>query len=192
MSDLASALRPGVADQAAFHLRLPANGYQPDVPQRLAVINRGTAQPVTDIAGVRAWADDGDDVFEVGADRSLGRLTFTGDRWELTGLSEGVPLSGLALFFTVDLTALAGEGRTVRLALTSGPDPASAWPAATPPARPANRDARRADGEHVDRVTLTAMPLRAVTSAPARPVALCSISWRRTATPRPAPSRRSR
>ncbi|HYM82003.1 MAG TPA: DNRLRE domain-containing protein [Candidatus Limnocylindria bacterium] len=154
------ALTPGASDQLAFHLRLPPNGYESDVLRRLAVLNLGTAQPVADITRVRAWVDDGDDAFESGGDRLLGALTFTGDRWELTALSEAVPLAGLTVFFTVDVAPLAGESRTVQLALPSGLDPGVGM--ASGNSGPLDRELESPIVQtvtNVDRVTLTAMPL---------------------------------
>jgi len=112
----------GTNDNLALDVRVPANGYQTDLLQKVAVINEGTATLGSDIAAVRAWVDDGDGVFNLSVDRPLGTLTFTGDRWQLTGLSENVPLAGARIFFTVDLKDFATDGHTVRLALPTQPD----------------------------------------------------------------------
>ena len=103
-------------------MRIPANGYQPDVLQKIAVQNLGTAAPGADISSVRAWVDDGDGLFRPALDRALGVLTFTGDRWQVTGLAEPVPVSGLHLFVTVDLNDFASGGRTVRFSIPTQPD----------------------------------------------------------------------
>ena len=116
--------QPGATDRLALDAFLPANGYTPDVLTRLGVINVGTAAPGTDIARLRAWSDDGDGVFSPALDRPLGTLVFTGgDRWQLTGLAEDVPIQGKRVFVTVDAAPLATENTTVKLALPAAPDP---------------------------------------------------------------------
>jgi hypothetical protein len=112
----------GSSDVLALDVRLPANGYQADVLQRLAVLNVGTARDGQEITAMNAWRDDGDDVFEASKDTRLGTLAFTGDRWQITGLLVVVPITGLHVFFTVDVAELAEAGRTVRLALPTLPD----------------------------------------------------------------------
>src|SRR5262249_25888139 len=103
----------GAVQSLAFDVQLPANGYQADVLQSLAVTNAGTAAPGSDIAAVSAWVDDGDGAFDRTRDRNLGTLVFTGDRWQLSGKSEPVPLSGLHLFVAVDVPTFATNGRTI-------------------------------------------------------------------------------
>ena len=100
----------------------PANGYVADELQKLNIVNFGTAANQTDVAAVEAWADDGDGVFDPQVDTRLGGLVFTGNRWELTALAEAVPLSGLRLFITTDLTAGATVGATIRLGLADDTD----------------------------------------------------------------------
>ena len=113
----------GSANNLVHHVVLPGNGYQADQLQQLAVINTGTAAAGSEIGAMRAWADDGDGGFDPALDRSLGTLAFTGARWQLTGLAEPVPVSGLRLFLTVDVPLTATNGRTIRLALPALPDP---------------------------------------------------------------------
>ena len=115
-------LLAGSIDNLALNVSLPSNGYQADRLERLAVINEGTATMGSDIAAVRAWVDDGDALFDPSVDRPLGELSFTGDRWQLTGLSEVVPVGGLRVFFSVDLKDFATDGHTIRLALPTLPE----------------------------------------------------------------------
>lgn len=112
----------GSTRNLAFDVVLPANGYQPDVLNRINVVNLGNASPMSDIAGMEIWVDDGDSIFSAASDERLGAFSFTGDRWEVTGLARAVPVEGLHLFVTVDLTANAFEGRTLRLGLPTLPD----------------------------------------------------------------------
>src|SRR5262249_5449672 len=118
----------GSTRNLALDVWIPANGYQADVLQRLAVQNLGTARPSDEISEVEAWLDDGDGVFKPegqgpgGADTRLGSMAFTGDRWQLSGLSVPVPVGGKHLFVSVDIAELGEAGRTVRLSLPTLPD----------------------------------------------------------------------
>jgi len=103
---------------------LPANGYLADTLQKLNIVNAGTAQPGTDIAGMEAWADDGDGEFIEAFDTWLGAFVYTGDRWELTGLGAAVPKAGQRVFVTVDVAETAEPiGNAIRLGLPMMPDP---------------------------------------------------------------------
>ncbi len=118
----ASTFFAGTARNLAFDITLPANGYSPDVLEKLNLFNHGTAAHGSDIEVLQAWVDDGNGRFQDGEERLLGTLVFTGNRWELTGLAETVPVGGLRVFFTVSLGAGAGLGRTIRLGLSGDPD----------------------------------------------------------------------
>jgi len=115
-------LLAGTNDNLALDVRLPANGYQADLLEKLAIVNEGNATIGSDIAAVRSWVDNGDGAFHATSDRLLGTLSFTGDRWQLTGLSEPIPLGGLRTFVSVDLKDFATDGHTIRLAVPSQPD----------------------------------------------------------------------
>jgi len=107
----------------ALHVRVPANGYTPDTLQRLNVINAGTATSGQDLLLLEAWVDvDDDGILTTTTDRNLGSFSFTGDRWELTGLGETVPVSGLPIMVSVDVADDARDGRTVTLGLPTGAD----------------------------------------------------------------------
>ena len=96
----------GTTRNLALDVRIPANGYDPDVLQRIAVQNLGTARPSDDITGMEVWRDDGDGTFKATADTRLGPMVFTGDRWQLSGLSVALPVSGMRLFVTADIAEL--------------------------------------------------------------------------------------
>jgi len=117
-----STLVAGATNELALEVLLPANGYDSDLLQRLGVANLGTAASGADISRVRAWVDDGDALFDPARDRLLADLIDTGDRWQRTGLAEPVSAAGLRIFFSVDFSDLAREGRTVRLAIPGGAD----------------------------------------------------------------------
>ncbi|HZL86644.1 MAG TPA: hypothetical protein VFD07_14825, partial [Candidatus Krumholzibacteria bacterium] len=112
----------GTAGNLAFDVTLPANGYASDQLQKLNLFNHGTAVAGNDIQSVQAWVDDGDGSYTDGQERALGTLVFTGNRWELTGLMETVPVGGRRLFFTLQLSPTASIGRTVRFGLSGDPD----------------------------------------------------------------------
>ncbi len=112
----------GSTRNLALDFLLPANGYEADALRRLDVVNLGSAVAGIDIARMELWRDDGDESFDPAADVLLAPLVFTGSRWELTGLDEPVAPPGRRAFVTVDVAQLAGEGRTVRLALPTLPD----------------------------------------------------------------------
>ena len=157
----------GSTSNLALDVVLPANGYEPDVLEGLSVTNQGTAVAGSDIAAVRAWVDDGDGAYNPATDWGLGALLFTGDRWQLTGLSEPVTLAGLRVFLSVDLSLLAAEGRTVRLGLPTPPNPGVGMrsgndgPLDGPVGSPFSLAVSTSD-----RVTLTTAPLGAVTIMP--------------------------
>ncbi len=113
----------GSSDNLALDVRIPSNGYQGDILQKIAVQNEGTATLAEDIAAVRAWTDNGDGTFHPASDHLLGTMTFTGDRWQLTGLADSIRVPGLRTFVSVDLRDFATNGRTVRLAIPWLPDP---------------------------------------------------------------------
>lgn len=160
----------GSTDRLALDVRLPANGYQQDVLEKLAVANLGTATPASDISAVRAWVDDGNNAFSPASDRLLGTLSFTGDRWQLTGLSETIPVGGLHVFVSVDLRDFATDGRTVRLAIPSLPDlgvgmnSANDGPLDAVVANPASLTISTAD-----RITLSAVAVPPSSGRPGQP-----------------------
>jgi uncharacterized repeat protein (TIGR01451 family) len=119
-----SSFLTGSLRNLALDLMVPANGYEDDVLERLNVVNLGTALFETDILAVEAWVDDGDAAFDPDLDRPLGGMTFTGNRWELTGLAEPVAVGGLRVFVSCDLAELATEGRTIQFALPAAPEDA--------------------------------------------------------------------
>ncbi len=112
----------GSIHNLALDVLLPANGYQPDALNRLNVVNLGTAIDTVDIVSLKAWVDDGDGLLDDGLDQNIGSFSFTGSRWELTGLSSPAPVAGLRIFISVGISEKAVEGRTIRLSLPTAPD----------------------------------------------------------------------
>ena len=110
----------GSARGLALDVILPANGYEADLLQRMDVVNLGDAQPGSDIEMMEIWSDRGLPGFDPSQDLRLGMMEFTGQRWEITGLSEPVPRSGLRVFVSVDVNALTTRVGTIQLQIPSG------------------------------------------------------------------------
>ena len=118
----AAGINIGSSNQLVLDVGLPAAGYQGDRLNRLNIINTGDSQYGQDISGMKAWVDEGDGVFDPMTDTLLGEFSFTGTRWEMTGLDHLVPETQLRLFVTVDIASSGTPGRTIRLGLPSQPD----------------------------------------------------------------------
>lgn len=157
----------GTTRNLAFAFRVPANGYQADVLQRIAVQNLGTARPGDEIVAMEAWLDDGNGKFEASNDSRLGPMVFTGDRWQISGLSVSVPLTGRVLFVTVDVAELSEPGRTIRVSLPTLPDVAVGMTSDNdgPVDRPASNPSAQTIAV-VDRVVLAHQPVEPGTVAP--------------------------
>ncbi len=118
-----SPLAVGSIHNPALEVHIPSDGFLADELLRLNIINHGSAQPDTDIERMEAWADDGDLVFDPLQDELIGSFVFTGDRWELTGLTTTIPVGGLRVFVSVDITETAAPaGNAVRLGIPGPPD----------------------------------------------------------------------
>jgi WD40 repeat protein len=118
----AGSFSSGSVDNLALDFTLPPNGYESDVLRRLDVVNGGTAVDTVDVVAVRAWIDGGDGLFDPVLDQPLGTFSWTGARWQLTGLLQPVPAGGLRVFVAVDISENAKVGRTVRFGLPALPD----------------------------------------------------------------------
>lgn len=120
---LAPTIAAGSVRNLALDATLPANGYESDWLNKLNVENLGTARHGFEISAVEGWADvDDNGAFDPDVDTNLGSFSFTGSRWELTGLDSAVPRAGLRVFVTVDIAQAAAETRTVHLSLPSDAD----------------------------------------------------------------------
>ncbi|HEY3216392.1 MAG TPA: hypothetical protein VGK93_07860 [Candidatus Eisenbacteria bacterium] len=150
----------GSARNLTLDVVLPANGYQTDLLQRFAVQNAGTARPADEIGGMELWLDDGDGKFQAALDTRLGGLAFTGDRWQISGLSVPVPLAGIRVFVTTDVAEQAEAGRTVRLSIPTLPDVGVGMASAND--GPIDRSVANPSAQAiavVDRITLAFKPL---------------------------------
>lgn len=118
---LADALPAGCRHRLVLDVVLPPNGWAADRLEMLGVANLGSAAPLTDLESLEAWLDDGDCVFDPSRDPRLGNLSFTGDRWALSGLDLSIPSAGQRVFVSANIAADAVEGRTVRVSLPASP-----------------------------------------------------------------------
>lgn len=109
----------GATRRLAFHLMIPANGYEADALTGLHLVNLGSAVDSLDVARVDLWGDGSNGAFDAGApdDFPLGRARWDGTAWSLTGISIPIPLAGRRVFASVDIAASATFGRTIALAI---------------------------------------------------------------------------
>lgn len=112
----------GARRRAIAALRVPGNGYAADRLRRMSLQNLGSALAGADLERFELWADDGDGGLDTLLDQRLGPMSFTGDRWEISGLALDVPDSGRVVLVSADIAATAQDGRTVRLVLPTLPD----------------------------------------------------------------------
>jgi hypothetical protein len=87
----------GTPDVGVLTLVVPQNGYAPDTLEALSIRDYAGDFAPGDFATLRVYRDDGDGVFEPALDTGLGGLVFSGDRYQISGLSE--PLAPPARFF---------------------------------------------------------------------------------------------
>jgi|GEM_PF-1450310 len=160
-------LNPGNQRELLLDVALPCNGYEADVLQRMNVANLGTATAGIDLAGVQLWRDLGTPGFNATEDRLVGSMNFTGARWEITGLSESIPLAGARFFVTGDVAATTTRPSTIRLTIPSGEDQGVGM--ASRNSGPLDVPVSNHDFLLItipDRVTLVADPLSPGTAAP--------------------------
>ncbi len=98
-------------------VNLPANGFLPDTLSALAVTNFGSALPGEDIGGLEFWVDTEPLGFDESQDLLLGTASYSGDRWQLTGLRHPVPATGLRIVACVDIAESGQPDRDIRLGL---------------------------------------------------------------------------
>lgn len=118
----ASTFLTGSVRNVALTAIVPSNGYDADILQRIDVRNDGSALPGSDLSRVELWGDNGNGTFQPGVDAHLGQLLFTGDRYEITGLTHPVAEGGGRIFVTCDVSETASDGATIHFRFASLPD----------------------------------------------------------------------
>jgi hypothetical protein len=113
--DVSDTLYSGDEYAVIMIVDIPANGAVADILSGLSIVNYGNSAAKDVLESVVLWADDGDGVFSNYADAFEGYFQYTGDMFELTGLSIPV-ISGQRLF----VTARIGYGFTTPLSLKMG------------------------------------------------------------------------
>jgi len=96
-------LASGNTDVWIATLVLPTNGYADDVLKRIEIADFSGGFAPADLAALELVRDDGDGVYTPGVDLPLGRFAFSGDRYQLSGLSE--PIAAGNRFFLVAAAA---------------------------------------------------------------------------------------
>ncbi len=113
---LPDTLWSGISHQPVFAVELPSNGYAPDLLTALTLRNYGSESANALISDLMLWVDNGDRVFFSDEDEQVGELVFTGDRFEISGISVPVVESGL-FFVTASFAGDFSGGFTVRMGL---------------------------------------------------------------------------
>ncbi|HET9232712.1 MAG TPA: hypothetical protein VFP10_01070, partial [Candidatus Eisenbacteria bacterium] len=165
----ASNLNPGSSRELLLDVDLPANGYQADLLQRMNVVNLGTAEAGLDLSRVELWRDQGNPGFDAFEDRRLGIMNFTGARWEITGLNEYVPITGIRVYVTGDVASGTTRPSTLRFAIPSGEDQGVGMAGGN--SGPLDMAVSNPDFLLItipDRLTVVAEPVAANTAAPAQ------------------------
>ncbi|MFH1561836.1 MAG: hypothetical protein ABIF11_00245 [Nitrospirota bacterium] len=110
---LPDSFKSGESNNLVLDIVIPANGYAEDTLNYLGVENAGTADK--DDITLKLWIDDGDGVFQSGTDTYLGTMYWTDALWQKTGIKQTIPIEGLKVFITADITEIAGEGKTIKM-----------------------------------------------------------------------------
>ncbi|UCG53206.1 MAG: hypothetical protein JSW58_06530, partial [Candidatus Latescibacterota bacterium] len=103
-------LLAGSTDDLLLTLVIPQNGYEVDTLRALSIKNYTVDFSPSDLSALRVYRDNGDGSFSVSSDTNLGELVYSGDRFEISGLTE--ELTPPARFFIaadVDNGALNGN-----------------------------------------------------------------------------------
>jgi uncharacterized repeat protein (TIGR01451 family) len=92
---------------------VPKNGYSDDVLKILSVFNAGSAD-TADIESLLVYRDDGNGVWDTpGEEIRIGQLHWTGDQWQVSGLSEGLTAQTTRFYLAAKISPRASNGRTL-------------------------------------------------------------------------------
>jgi len=95
--------KSGEINKAVLDITIPANGYATDTLSSLSIENTGNATE-NDIT-LKLWIGD----------ICLGTMSFTGDKWQKTGLNQPIGTGGLEVVIKADILDTASEGKTIKL-----------------------------------------------------------------------------
>ncbi|MCK5620447.1 MAG: hypothetical protein KAJ17_13650, partial [Candidatus Krumholzibacteria bacterium] len=106
-------LYSGDVDALVLEIVLPQNGYEPDTLVSLNIKDYSGSFDPADFDRVNVYRDDGDGTFDPAGDANLGEMVFSGDRYEITGLS--VPVGPNETYFVAaDISFDPTNGNTFR------------------------------------------------------------------------------
>jgi uncharacterized repeat protein (TIGR01451 family) len=104
-------LYSGDVDALVLEIVLPQNGYEPDTLVSLNIKDYSGSFDPADFDRVSVYRDEGDRSFDPAVDASLGEMVFSGDRYEISGLS--APVGPNETFFVaVDVSFDPTNGNT--------------------------------------------------------------------------------
>ncbi len=106
----------GTDCQHVLIVDLPANGYAPDIISGLSVVNYGDAEVTDVIELLGLWVDGGDGVFSSDLDTYLGPLQYTGEQFQITGLSRHV-IGSQRFFLAARFGQEFSEGLSVKFGI---------------------------------------------------------------------------
>jgi uncharacterized repeat protein (TIGR01451 family) len=114
-------LYSGADDAMVLTVVLPQNGYEADTLHALNVkdFSGGGGFDPADIDRLILYADNGDGMFDPVLDLQLGEMVYSGDRFEISGLSQPTG-PGVVFFVTADMDIAPGNGNTFRPGIPVG------------------------------------------------------------------------
>ncbi|MGD9142092.1 MAG: hypothetical protein PVJ42_11185, partial [bacterium] len=108
-----TSVAPGEGGFNAVTIDVPRNGYSHDVLNILSVYNSGTADTL-DLDSLVLYRDAGDGAWGgPGAETRIGELSFTGDQWELSGISQSLAGQVTRFYLAAAVAADASDGATL-------------------------------------------------------------------------------
>ncbi|MGD8412967.1 MAG: DNRLRE domain-containing protein, partial [Candidatus Latescibacterota bacterium] len=121
-------LYSGANDTPVLTVVVPDNGYEADTLTVLNVKDFSGGFVPADIARLKLYRDDGDGSFDPEGDSLLGDMVYSGDRFEISGLSEPTG-PDVVYYVTADVNLACANGNTFRpgipldgVTVTSGND----------------------------------------------------------------------
>ncbi|UCG51008.1 MAG: hypothetical protein JSW58_12505 [Candidatus Latescibacterota bacterium] len=102
-------LESNTNDNWLLTLTLPGNGYQSDTLTNLSIKNYTVDFLSSDFAALEIYRDDGDGLFDSAVDAYIGALQYSGDRYEISGLSEPID-STVTLHIAADVATSPTNG----------------------------------------------------------------------------------
>jgi uncharacterized repeat protein (TIGR01451 family) len=106
-------LYSGATDALVLGIVIPPNAYEPDTLRAIDIQDFSGGFDPNDFERVKLYRDDGDGTFEAASDIRLGDLVYSGDRYEITGLS--TPAGPAQTYFVaVDVAVTPTSGNTFR------------------------------------------------------------------------------